>query len=82
MSKHGCSLITFYQKCREYDTTVMLIEASDGYKFGAFCLESWSSRSCFFGNGEQIIFTFKDTNDCISYSWQGTGDQHMWADDR
>ena len=39
--EHGCSFITFYQKTKDYDTTVLLAQDQWGWKFGGFCLEAW-----------------------------------------
>ena len=81
MDRDGCSLITFFQKCREYDDTILVIEDEDGWKFGAYCKEPWAAKFCFFGNGEQFLYTFKDENDPNIFTWCD-GDQHMYATDK
>lgn len=67
LTTDGCSTITFFQKCREYDTTILIIEDQFGYKFGGFCLEPWKCNFGFFGNGENLLFTFKDQDEPTVY---------------
>ena len=81
MDHDGCSLITFFQHCKEYDTTVVVVQDECGYKFGGFCTEAWRCAYKFFGNGENFLFTFREADDPDTYCWQGNGDQHMYADD-
>ena len=72
LNEDGCSLITFFQHCREYSTSVLVVEDMDGWKFGGFCHEAWRSAYRFFGTGEQLLFTFEDDEDePIIYRWQG-----------
>lgn len=52
MDVNGCSLITFFSKCKEASTSVLLVEDLDGYKFGAFCLEAWQNKPGFYGTAE------------------------------
>jgi len=59
----GCSLHTFFLKCKDYDTTVILVKDEHGYKFGGFCREEWRCVHRFFGNGENLLFTFRDGDD-------------------
>lgn len=51
LDEDGCSLITFFQNCREYETTVMVIQDQNGWIFGGFCTEAWRCSYTFFGNG-------------------------------
>lgn len=51
LDEDGCSLITFFQNCREEDTTVMVIQDENGWIFGGFCVEAWRCSYTFFGNG-------------------------------
>ena len=77
----GCSLITFFQNTRDYDTTVMLVKDSQGYIFGGFCTEAWKCCYRFFGNGQNFLFSFEREDDPLIYRWQGVGDQHMYANE-
>lgn len=82
MDIHGCSFITFFQKVKDYENTVLIIEDQNGYKFGGFCVDPWRCSYSFFGNGENLLFTFKDKEDPIIYSWTGEGEQHMYANNK
>lgn len=42
MSEHGTSMITFMKRVKHEQTTVLVIEDENGFKFGAFCLEEWA----------------------------------------
>ena len=75
----GCSLITFFQRVKEYDTTIILLEDQYGYKFGGFCVEEWKPLFTFFGNGENFLFTFKDKDEPQIFPWSGEGEHHMYA---
>ena len=79
MDVHGCSFITFFKMVKEYETTVLVIEDEHGYKFGGFCLDEWRQNIGFFGNGENLLFTFKDQQLPEVFDYTGTGDQHMYA---
>lgn len=78
----GCSLITFFQRVKDYDTTIIIIEDTDGWKFGAFCLEEWKPTYSFYGNGENLLFTFKDGNEPHVYGWTGEGEHHQYANNK
>jgi hypothetical protein len=58
MDVDGCSLITFFKKIKDYDTTIIVIEDQNNWKFGGFCLEPWKVSYTFFGNGQNLLFTF------------------------
>ena len=74
MDVDGCSLITFFQNCREYDTTILVIEDTNGWKFGGFCVETWKPAFRFFGNGQTLLFSFEGTQEPAIYQWQGQGE--------
>ena len=82
LDEDGCSLITFYQQCRDHDLTIMVIEDQHGWKFGGFCTEAWDRKFRFFGSGENILYSFGDQDEPVLYRWQGQGDQHMFASDQ
>lgn len=82
MDTDGCSLITFYQQCRDYDNTILIIQDQFGWKFGGFCVEEWRPHYGFFGNGQNILFSFEGKDDPVVYSWQGQGEQHMYSDNK
>lgn len=76
MDEDGCSLITFFKRCREWDTTVLVIEDQRGWVFGCIAMEAWRPMFDFYGNGDNMLFTFKDKQDIEVYNWTGEGDQH------
>ena len=82
MDQDGCSLLTFFQKCNEYDNTILVCQDEHGYKFGGFCCEAWRRTYRFFGNCQNWLFSFKDGMDITAYHWQGGNEQFMYADDK
>ena len=83
MNQDGCSLITFYSKTREWDTTVLLVEDEHGWKFGGYCTEAWrQAGKKFFGSGQNLLFSFEGLDDPMVYMWGGSSDQHMYGDDK
>ena len=46
----------------------MLVKDSHNYVFGGFCAEEWTEKSEFFGNGQNFIFTYKDTENIETWS--------------
>ena len=61
----------FFDKTKKVDQTLVLVEDSDGFKFGGFCNEPWKKQSYFYGTGENFLFTFKDSRDLKTYHWTG-----------
>ena len=59
MDQDGCSLLTFFKKCRDYDTTVIVCEDEHGYKFGGYCTEAWKQSYRFFGNSQNFLYSFE-----------------------
>jgi len=41
MSQDGCSTITFFERLREYEQSILVIRDSKGWVFGCFCQEAW-----------------------------------------
>ena len=79
MDQDGCSFITFLKNMRDYATTVLVIKDHNGWVFGALVTEPWKVSRGFYGNGENILFTFEDQEDPITYRWLGDGEQHQYA---
>ena len=69
LDEDGCSLITFFQSCREWDTTVMVIKDENGWIFGGFCTEAWKCSYTFFGNGQNFLYSFQDGDEPYIYKW-------------
>lgn len=40
-NEDGCSLITFYNRVREYEITILVVKDTNGWVFGGFCTEPW-----------------------------------------
>ena len=76
----GTSLQTMYERCRDFDTTVLVVQDTQGYVFGGFCTEAWDEMFKFFGNGDNFLFTYGTAMDVKVHCWQGEDDQHMYAD--
>lgn len=77
----GISFQTFYKNARDYSNTLLFIEDTNGYKFGAYCTEPWNVHKYFYGTGESFLFTFKDTEEDIEfYKWTGYNDHIQFSD--
>ena len=73
-------MITFFDRIKDIENTLLIIEDEYGYVFGCFCNEPWRPTHKFFGTGENLLLTFKDGDMPDLYSWTGNGEQHMYAD--
>merc|ERR1712000_136057 len=65
------------------DATVMLVEDSWGYVFGAFVSSPWSdltNGSNWFGNGETFVFTFEPSFQ--SFRWTSKNDHFVLLEER
>ena len=58
----GCSLITFFRAARGHDNTVLLVKDENNHVFGAFCTTLWELKYRFFGSGENLLFSFFDSD--------------------
>ncbi len=75
LSRDGISTLTFYENCKRYSSTLLVILDKDGYKFGGYCTEVWKKAGHFYGTGENFLFTLKDGNIPEVYYWTGESDQ-------
>ena len=78
-STDGCSLLTFYKNVREYETTVLVVKDESGYIFGGFCTETWKDSSGFYGNSQNMLFTYEKEQEPIVYKYVGSSDQHQYG---
>jgi hypothetical protein len=76
MNEDGCSLITFFTNCREYENTILVVQDEFGWVFGGFCAEAWACKYRFFGNEQNMLFSFQDSDDPYIFKFTGDGDQH------
>lgn len=87
MEIDGKSYIKFYELTRDYDTTILVIKDECGYVFGGVVQESWKLSYRFYGNGAEVLFTFKDGDFPMVFNWSGKwkgagAGQHQYSDDR
>jgi len=68
------SVGTFYEKCRDWKITLLVVQDTKGWIFGGYCTETWRLAKRFFGTGENFLFTFKDENKPIVFNWTGAND--------
>eukprot|EP00347_Sterkiella_histriomuscorum_P023518 403334335 len=81
INRDGDSVGTFFEKCKYWKYTLLVIKDTNGWIFGGFCSEPWKSTTKFYGTGENFLFTFKDRDEPIVYNWSGLNDQLQWAND-
>ena len=66
----------FISRLAGYETTLVLIQDSNRYVFGGFCTEEWCFDNGFNGTGEDLVFTFKNENNC--QVWESSGENSMF----
>jgi hypothetical protein len=62
MSEHGVSMITFTERLKREDITLICCEDQAGYKFGSLNFEEWVPRKKFYGTGESFVFKFANNS--------------------
>jgi hypothetical protein len=62
LSDHGVSMNTFLKSIDGFADTILIFEDESGFKFGGVCNEEWQVSKEFFGNGENFVFTFRDSD--------------------
>lgn len=60
MNVDGVSTGTFYERCRGWKVTLIVIKEKNNYIFGGYCTDSWRSATKFYGTGETFLYTFRD----------------------
>ncbi|CAF0897661.1 unnamed protein product [Adineta ricciae] len=70
-NEHGFRLQTLLNKVDELDHSILIIKATNGEIFGAFCAGLWSDRHnrAYFGFGESFLFTLVPHE--TRYAWVG-----------
>ena len=81
LNRDGISMLSFFERCRHFRTTLLVIQDQQGSVFGGFCTETWKIHSSFYGTGENFLFTFKNGRDPTVFRWTGVDDQFQWAND-
>ena len=69
INRDGVSVGTFYERCRDFSKTLLVVQDTHGWVFGGFCNETWKASTKFYGTGENFLFKFKDGNKAIVYNW-------------
>ena len=60
-----------------------MVKDEDGHVFGGFCNEAWACKhNKFYGNGQNFLFSFGETDLPNVYRYTGDGDQFMFSDDK
>jgi len=75
--EHGFRLQTLLEKINEIEYSILIIKATNGEIFGAFCAGLWSDRhnKTYFGFGESFLFTLLSKQ--IKYPWVGQQQQQV-----
>ena len=60
LNRDGISTHTFYERCKSYDNSLIVIQDKDHYIFGGYCTEAWKKANHFYGTGENFLFTLRD----------------------
>lgn len=77
----GISLNTFYKNMYDHTATIMIIQDSNGYKFGCFASWDWETKKHFYGTGESFLFTFHNSEEDLKYfKWTGKNDNIQYSD--
>jgi hypothetical protein len=79
-SDNGISMITFMEKIKREETTLILCVDEAGYKFGTLQFEDWLPRKKFYGSGESFVFTFKTGDDVKVYNGTGKNSMYQYMD--
>jgi len=81
--RDGISLHSLYRAVRHSPATVLAVRDTNGYCFGAFSTEVWSTQNAnrYFGTGESFVFAIeKDGDDTVTcFSWSGKNDYFQIA---
>lgn len=79
LNRDGISMLTFFEKCKRNSDTILVVQDFQGTIFGGYCAEPWRVSSNFYGNGENMLFTFKHGPSPKVFRWSGMDDQFQWA---
>lgn len=77
----GVSLNTFFANCNSHTATILLIQDTEGWKFGWYAASDWEINRYFYGTGESFLFTFENTDEQMKrYKWSGMNDNIQYSD--
>ena len=81
--RDGISLHSLYRAVRHSPVTMLAVRDTNGYCFGAFSTEVWSTQNAnrYFGTGESFVFAIeKDGDDTVTcFSWSEKNDYFQIA---
>eukprot|EP00927_Polykrikos_kofoidii_P032547 TRINITY_DN27697_c0_g1_i2.p1 TRINITY_DN27697_c0_g1~~TRINITY_DN27697_c0_g1_i2.p1 ORF type:complete len:781 (+),score=127.17 TRINITY_DN27697_c0_g1_i2:41-2344(+) len=77
---HGVSLATLFRNLADFSTTVLIVEDSQGCKFGGFATAPWETGKGFFGSGECFVFACDESGELRVYPSTGRNRFYMYAD--
>jgi len=80
-STHGVSMNTFYNKTRDFEPTILLVEDAHGHVFGAYTSESWLKQKGFYGTGETFLFKLRPTDQRGAWKWAEKNSYFMYSTD-
>jgi LysM repeat protein len=75
---HGTSMSQLMRRAKVHAPLLIMIKDENGFCFGAYCNESLRDKSTgshsYYGSGECFLWTFRDTQDVVSYTWSKKND--------
>lgn len=81
MNVDGTSIKTFYDKCKDKGSTILLIKDDENNVFGAYANEEYKyNPNNFYGTGETFLFTFYNTNTIHCFLPTGENDNYIYSD--
>ena len=80
MSENGISMITFSERIKREEATLILCVDEYWYKFGTLQFEDWMPRKKFFGTGESFVFSFKTGDEVNVYNGTGKNQMYQYMD--
>lgn len=79
--RDGNSHHNFFDKCSDHEYTILVIKDRVGFIFGALCAEAWDAgEKGFYGNGDNFVFTFRNSDDLEIFPATGMDTQYQSAD--
>eukprot|EP01119_Soliformovum_irregulare_P005379 TRINITY_DN17146_c0_g1_i1.p1 TRINITY_DN17146_c0_g1~~TRINITY_DN17146_c0_g1_i1.p1 ORF type:complete len:512 (+),score=98.25 TRINITY_DN17146_c0_g1_i1:122-1657(+) len=78
-NKHGISINTFYHRCKNQGSCILVIEDTNHNVFGAFVSDFWRPQKGYYGTGETFVFTVKPT--LANYHWSRMNNLFMLSDE-
>ena len=81
--RDGISLHSLYRAVRQSPATVLAVRDTNGFCFGAFSTEVWSTQNAnrYFGTGESFVYSIEKDGDntVTAFTWSGKNDYFQIA---